>query len=121
DRKPRRDRTPRFPAVAPTPRAAAQPKSYPSGPPDPDLDAFADTLTDSPDVPMLDFPVLTDAVEPARVRPRADTAYLKPPVPHPSAAAAAKPAMPLPRVVPAATAPPPAQAPRAPKPALAPA
>ena len=111
--------TPVIPASAPTHAAAPQPKSYPSGPPDPDLDAFADTLTDSPDVPMLDFPVLTDAVEPARVRPRADTAYLKPPVPQPSAAAAAKPATPLPRVVPAATAPPPAQAPRAPKPAPA--
>ncbi|HUL82467.1 MAG TPA: AAA family ATPase [Gammaproteobacteria bacterium] len=100
------------------PARAATPKTYPSGPPDPDLDAFADTLTDSPDVPMLDFPVLTDAVEPARARPRADTAYVRPAAPQPPAAAAAKPAVPLPRVVAAASTPTPA--PRAAKPAPAP-
>jgi hypothetical protein len=119
------------PAAAPTHTAApAQPASriWP-GPPDPDLDAFADTLTDSADVPMLDLPVLTDAVEPARARPRADTAYLKPPLAPTPAAAAAKPATPLPRVVaPASTAAAaqmraakPAQAAPAPAPAPAPA
>jgi hypothetical protein len=111
------------PAAAPT-RAAvpARPAaSYPSGPPDPDLDAFADTLTDSPDVPMLDFPVLTDAVEPARARPRAETAYVKPPVAPAPAAAAPKPATPLPRVVAPASTSAPAQTPRAAKPAPAPA
>jgi len=104
-------------AVAPPPAASTR-ASYPPGPPDPDLDAFADTLTDSPDVPMLDFPVLTDAVEPARARPRADTAYLKPPTAQ-QPAPAAKPATPLPRVVAAASTPTPAPTPRAAKPAPA--
>jgi type II secretory pathway predicted ATPase ExeA len=111
--------TPVPPSAAPTQAAApARPvASLVSGPPDADLDAFADTLTDSPDVPMLDFPVLTDAVEPARARPRADTAYLKPPVAQTPAVAAAKPATPLPRVVaPAST---PTQAPRAARPVQA--
>jgi hypothetical protein len=87
---------------------------------DEEIDSFAATLTDSPDVPMLDFPVLTDAVEPARQRPRAETAYVKPP-PRAAAPDAAKPAAPLPRVVAAAAAPPPAGAVKPPQPTAKPA
>ena len=76
---------------------------------DEEIDSFAATLTDSPDVPMSDFPVLTDAVEPPRPRPRAETAYLKPSLPPAPVPEAAKPA-PLPRVVAAASTPPAARA-----------
>ncbi len=89
------------------PRTAARERQLMS---DEEIDSFAATLTDSPDVPMLDFPVLTDAVEPARSRPRAETAYVKPPARR--APEAPRP-MPLPRVVAAATTP---SAPRAVKP-----
>jgi general secretion pathway protein A len=104
-------------ATATPPRASAPARVVAAGPPDPDLDAFADTLTDSPDVPMLDFPVLTDAVDsPARARTRPDTAYVKPPVAQ-TPAAAPKPASPLPRVVAPASAPPASPASRATRPA----
>jgi general secretion pathway protein A len=73
---------------------------------DEEIDSFAATLTDSPDVPTLDFPVLTDAVEPARQRARTETAYVKPPAPRAAAPEPPKPATPLPRVVAAATTPP---------------
>jgi hypothetical protein len=82
---------------------------------DEEIDSFAATLTDSPDVPMLDFPVLTDAVEPPRQRPRAETAYVKPPVARAPAPETPKPAS-LPRVVAAASAPPAARATRPPQP-----
>jgi hypothetical protein len=66
---------------------------------------------------MLDFPVLTDAVDsPARARTRPDTAYVKPPVAQ-TPAAAPKPASPLPRVVAPASAPPASPASRATRPA----
>lgn len=88
---------------------------------DEEIDSFAATLTDSPDVPMLDFPVLTDAVEPSRQRPRAETAYVKPPVPRAPAPEAAKPAATFPRVVAAANPPPAARAVKAPQPTANPA
>jgi hypothetical protein len=73
---------------------------------DEEIDSFAATLTESPDVPTFDFPVLTDAVDPPRPRPRAETAYVKPPAPH-----APEPMKtPLPRVVAAAATPPAARA-----------
>jgi hypothetical protein len=84
---------------------------------DEEIDSFAATLTDSPDVPMLDFPVLTDAVEPARQRPRAETAYVKPPAPRATPPEAPKAATPLPRVVAAAATPRPAGAVKPPQPA----
>ncbi len=87
---------------------------------DEEIDSFAATLTDSPDVPMLDFPVLTDAVEPARQRPRAETAYVKPPAPRAAPPEPPKPATPLPRVVAAATTPPAARV-KPPQPAAKPA
>jgi hypothetical protein len=88
---------------------------------DEEIDSFAATLTDSPDVPMLDFPVLTDAVEPARQRARTETAYVKPPAPRVAAPEAPKPATPLPRIVAAATAPPATRAVPPPQPAAKPA
>jgi hypothetical protein len=36
---------------------------------DEEIDSFAATLTESPDVQTLDFPVLTDAVDPPRQAP----------------------------------------------------
>jgi hypothetical protein len=118
-------------AVSPAPAAPAS-ASAPTAQPRPtanerrlmsdeEIDSFAATLTDSPDVPMLDFPVLTDAVEPTRQRPRAETAYVKPPAPRAATPEAAKPAVPLPRVVAAAAAPPPARAVKPPQPAAKPA
>ena len=112
------------PASASVPAATAQPRAATSERQlmsDEEIDSFAATLTDSPDVPMLDFPVLTDAVEPARQRPRTETAYAKPPAPRAAAPEAAKPATPLPRVVAAATAPPAARAVKPPQPAAKPA
>jgi general secretion pathway protein A len=60
-----------FPPVIPS-RASSPP---PRVAPEPEIDSFADTLTDAPDVQMPELPVLTDAVEaPARSeRPRART------------------------------------------------
>jgi len=86
---------------------------------DEEIDSFAATLTDSPDVPMLDFPVLTDAVEP-RQRPRAETAYVKPPALRAPTRETSKTA-PLPRVVAAASTPPAARAVKPPQPAAKPA
>ena len=75
----------------PSPFARSQ-ASAPAGraewPPS-EIDSFADTLTDSPDVQMPDLPVLTDAVEPRLAssgsRARAEMAYARP---DPSAPAA---------------------------------
>jgi general secretion pathway protein A len=98
-------------------RAAARERQFMS---DEEIDSFASTLTDSPDVPTLDFPVLTDAVEPTRPRPSAETAYVKPPAPRPPVAEAPK-APPLPRVVAAATTPPAPRVVKPPQPAAKPA
>ncbi|HVS22279.1 MAG TPA: AAA family ATPase [Gammaproteobacteria bacterium] len=77
---------PRATATAPAPAPA--PASAPAPAPAPavaaaaaDIDSLADTLTDLPDVPTLDFPVLTDAVDPPQPsagRPRGDAADPKP-------------------------------------------
>jgi len=91
------------PALTATP-AATQPRAAASQlMSDEEIDSFAATLTESPDVQTLDFPVLTDAVDPPRQRPRAETAYVKPPAPRAPAPEPAKP--PLPRVVAAASTP----------------
>src|SRR6185369_15089962 len=97
-------------AAAPVPHAltatpaATQPRAAASQlMSDEEIDSFAATLTESPDVQTLDFPVLTDAVDPPRQRPRAETAYVKPPAPRAPAPEPAKP--PLPRVVAAASTP----------------
>jgi len=68
---------PRAPARAPAPAPAAAPAAAATT----DIDSLADTLTDLADVPTLDFPVLTDAVDPPQRsadRPRGDAADPKP-------------------------------------------
>jgi len=86
---------------------------------DEEIDSFAATLTESPDVQTLDFPVLTDAVDPPRQRPRAETAYVKPPAARAPAPEPTKP--PLPRVVAAASTPSAARPAMPPQPAAKPA
>ena len=103
------------PAAA-QPRPAASDRQLMS---DEEIDSFAATLTESPDVQTLDFPVLTDAVDPPRQRPRTETAYVKPPAPRAPAPEPAKP--PLPRVVAAASAPPAVRPAIPPQPAAKPA
>jgi general secretion pathway protein A len=116
--KPLQDR-----AVRPPP--AATPATFPpviesraSAPltrPELEIDSFADTLTDTPDVQMPELPVLTDAVEPAipveRPRARAETAYARhspPPARSPIVTPpATAPAPPNARSAPAKPAPPP--------------
>ena len=104
------------PPAAPQPRAAAPERQLIS---DEEIDSFAATLTESPDVQTLDFPVLTDAVDPPRQRPRTETAYVKPPAPRAAAAEPARP--PLPRVVAAASTPLAARVVKPPQPAAQPA
>ena len=107
------------PALAATAPAAAQPRpaardrQFMS---DEEIDSFAATMTESPDVPTFDFPVLTDAVDPPRQRPRAETAYVKPPAPRANTPEPPKPAAPLPRVVAAASTPPAARVVQPPQP-----
>jgi general secretion pathway protein A len=103
------------PAAA-QPRAAASDRQLMS---DEEIDSFAATLTESPDVQTLDFPVLTDAVDPPRQRPRAETAYVKPPAARAPAPEPTKP--PLPRVVAAASTPSAARPAMPPQPAAKPA
>jgi hypothetical protein len=88
---------------------------------DADIDQFAATLTDQPDVAMMDFPVLTDAVEPQRQRARAETAYVNPPAPRTPPLETPRAAPPLPRVVAAASGPPPTRAAKPSQPAAKPA
>jgi hypothetical protein len=98
------------------PSRAAPPIRAPEPEPDlvEDIDSFADTLTDTPDVQMADFPVLTDEVDdvqlpPPRPRARTETAYFKNDAPAHTAAPAPTPAAP-----PVAATPPAAPAPKPP-------
>jgi len=66
-----------LPPVVPSRASAAAPRAEATPV---EIDSFADTLTESPDVQMADLPVLTDAVEPparAEPRPRAQMAYAR--------------------------------------------
>ncbi len=82
--KPAQERSTRpLPPAAPPsfPPVIASRASAPAPRTEPEIDSFADTLTDMPDVQMPDLPVLTDAVEPSvraeRPRARTETAYAR--------------------------------------------
>jgi type II secretory pathway predicted ATPase ExeA len=115
-------------SVLPPPPAAPPPNAQPRAVgraaqlmSDGEIDQFAATLTDQPDVQMIDFPILTDAVEPQRQRVRAETAYVKPPAPRISAPETPRATPPLPRVFAAASGPAPTRAANPSQPAAKPA